>query len=289
MRYNQSIEKDGIRMTYTPEDPNLPLVFFHILAKDKAKVLPYWLEQNLDKLDYPRDKVILYFRTNNNNDDTAGIIEQWVHDEKLMYERNEGRHDWHRLIVNDEDVPEQVQRFGVHEWNAERFSVLARLREEGIAEAMTYPGAYYFVVDVDNFIMPGTLKALIAEQKPVIAPLLRYAVAAGEETHMGYANFHHPVTPNGYYQDSEEYYALLNGAIRGVWPIDLVHCTYLIHPDALSHISYHDGTEDYEYVIFSRRLRNAGIEQYLDNRKIYGYLTLWENVEACKKWMAILK
>ena len=36
-------------------------------------------------------------------------------------------------------------------------------------------------------------------------------------------------------------------------------------------------------------LRNAGIEQYLDNRKIYGYLTLWENVEACKKWMAILK
>ena len=273
----------------------LPLVFFHILAKDKAKILQYWLEQNLDKLDYPRDKVILYFRTNNNNDDTAKIIRQWVDDEYTMrspdygYEGDWAHHDWHSIIVNDEDVPEQVQRFGVHEWNAERFSVLGRLREEGIAEARTYPEAFYFVVDVDNFILPGTLKALVAENKPVIAPLLRYAVAEGEETHAGYANFHHPVTENGYYQDSEEYFALLNGAVRGVWPIDLVHCTYLIHPGVLGHIAYHDGTEDYEYVIFSRRLRNAGIEQYLDNRKIYGYLTLWENVDACKYWMGKLK
>ena len=274
---------------------DLPTVFFHILAKDKAKVLPYWLEQNLSNLDYPRDRVILYFRTNNNNDDTAKIIHQWVEDEYTMrspdygYEGDWIHHDWHSITVNDEDVPEQVQRFGVHEWNAERFSVLARLREEGITEALTHPGAYYFVVDVDNFIVPGTLKALIAEQKPVIAPLLRYAVDYGEETHMGYSNFHHPVTHNGYYQDSEQYYAILNGTVRGVLPVDLVHCTYLIHPDVLPHISYHDGTEDYEYVIFSRNLRKSGIQQYLDNRKIYGHLTLWENVEACKKWMATLK
>jgi len=272
----------------------LPIVFFHILAKDKAKILPYWLEQNLDKLDYPRDKVILYFRTNNNNDDTAKIIHQWVDDEYILKDRREDddwlRHDWLSISVNDEDVPEQVQQYGVHEWNAERFSVLARLREEGIDGAKQWEillgkPVYYFVVDVDNFILPGTLKALIAENKPVIAPLLRYAVAIGEETHAGYANFHHPVTENGYYQDSEEYFALLNGAIRGVWPIDLVHCTYLIHPGVLNYISYHDGTQDYEYVIFSRNLRKAGIEQYLDNRKIYGYLTLWENVDACKYWM----
>jgi len=271
----------------------LPIVFFHILAKDKAKILPYWLEQNLSKLDYPRDKVRLYFRTNNNNDDTASIIHQWVEDEKLLREREYPSgdwlyHDWLSIDINDEDVPEQVQQYGVHEWNEERFSVLARLREEGVKEALRY-NAYYFVVDVDNFILPGTLKALIAENKPVMAPLLRYAVAEGEETHAGYANFHHPVTANGYYQDSEEYFALLNGAIRGVWPIDLVHCTYLIHPDILPYVSYHDGTQDYEYVIFSRNLRNAGIEQYLDNRKIYGYLTLWENIDACKYWMEKLK
>jgi hypothetical protein len=279
------------------KDYELPIVFFHILAKDKAKVLPYWLEQNLNKLDYPRDKVILHFRTNNNNDDTAKIIQDWMDKELDLFEGASTSdwmdHDWKYIVLDDEDVPERVQQYGVHEWNAERFSVLARLREEGIAEAKKWEKllgkpVYYFVVDVDNFILPGTLKALIAEDKPVIAPLLRYAVAEGEETHAGYANFHHPVTANGYYQDSEEYFALLNGAIRGVWPIDLVHCTYLIHPDILPYVSYHDGTQDYEYVIFSRRLRNAGIEQYLDNRKIYGYLTLHENVDACKYWMGKL-
>jgi len=32
-----------------------------------------------------------------------------------------------------------------------------------------------------------------------------------------------------------------------------------------------------------------GIQQYLDNRQIYGYLTLRENVDACKEWMARIK
>ena len=277
----------------TNED--LPTVLIHILAKDKAKILPYWLEQNLNKLDYPRNKVILYFRTNNNNDDTAKIIHQWVEDEKIMadpeygYEGDWLHHDWRSITIDDEDVAEQVQNYGVHEWNAERFSVLSRLRGEGIAEARIYAKAYYFTVDVDNFLLPGTLKALIAENKPVIAPLLRYAVAKGEESHVGYSNFHHPVTENGYYQDSNEYYAILNGQVRGVLPVDLVHCTYLIHPGVLGHIFYEDGTEDYEYVIFSRNLRKSGIQQYLDNRKIYGYLTLWENLEAVKEHMKWLR
>ena len=283
-----SIERAGIKMDY-------PHIVIHILAKDKAKILPYWLEQNLNSLDYPREKVTLFFRTNNNNDNTASIISQWIEDEKLLREQEYPSgdwlwHDWRSIYFDDTDVPEQVQQYGVHEWNAERFSVLARLREEGIKRTMEIdPKAWYLVVDVDNFLLPGTLKALIAEDKPVIAPLLRYAVAEGEETHAGYANYHHPVTASGYYQDSEEYFALLNGAVRGVWEVDLVHCTYLIHPDILPHITYHDGTQDYEYVIFSRHLRNAGIPQYLDNRRIYGYLTLWENLEACKYWMEKLK
>ena len=71
--------------------------------------------------------------------------------------------------------------------------------------------------------------------------------------------------------------------------MDVVHCTYLIRREVLDKILYQDGTEDYEYVIFSRNLRNLGIQQYLDNRKIYGYLTLRENVDACKEWMAKLK
>ena len=271
-----------------------PKIYFHILAKDKAKILPYWLEQNLNNLDYPRDKVVLSFRTNNNNDDTADIIERWIDEENLLaseeyvgWEGDKAFHRWSSIYFDDSDIPEPVQEYGVHEWNALRFKALARLRQEGIEDAQRL-NAWYFVVDVDNFLLPGTLKALVEANKSVIAPLLRYAVAQGEETHAGYANFHHPVTENGYYQDSEEYFALLNGAIRGVYPVDLVHCTYLIRPDILPLVQYQDGTEDYEYVIFSRNLRKQDIPQYLDNRQIYGYLTLWENLDACKHWMEIL-
>jgi hypothetical protein len=53
-------------------------VLFHILAKQKEQVLEYWLEQNLDKINYPKDKIILYFRTNNNTDNTLNIINKWI-------------------------------------------------------------------------------------------------------------------------------------------------------------------------------------------------------------------
>lgn len=268
-------------------------VMIHILAKDKAAILPYWLEQNLDKLDYPKDKVHLYFRTNNNNDNTAEIIQLWADDQSVLHRRNletagfDSHHDWASIEVETSDVPEQVQRFGIHEWNAERFDVLAKLREEGIERARYY-GCHYFVVDVDNFILPGTLKALVETGKDVVAPLLRYAVAPGEEQLAPYANYHHPVSESGYFFDSQEYYDILNGVKRGLLPVDLVHCTYLIRHDLLEQVSYFDGTQDYEYVRFSRNLRNAGIQQYLDNRQVYGYLTLYENLEAVKHWMGVL-
>jgi len=63
----------------------------------------------------------------------------------------------------------------------------------------------------------------------------------------------------------------------------------LIRKDILPKIKYLDGTDDYEYVIFSRNLRASGVPQYLDNQQIYGYLSTRENLEACKEKMENLK
>ncbi len=41
-------------------------------------------------------------------------------------------------------------------------------------------------------------------------------------------------------------------------------------------LTYQDGTERHEYVIFSDSARKAGIPQYLDNRQVYGYVTFGE-------------
>jgi hypothetical protein len=254
---------------------NNPIVLFHILAKDKEKILDYWLEQNLDKINYPKERIILFFRTNNNNDNTRDIINEWIEKQK------KNNVNWREIIFDDTDVPEKVEEFGVHEWNTLRFSVLARLRQEGITKSKTLNVDFYFVCDVDNFLLPETLTTLVATNVYIIAPLLKNS----DIKNSNYSNFHHPVTKNGYFMQSDIYYEILSRKNPSLHNVDLVHCTYLIRKDIFDKISYSDDTKDYEYVIFSRNLRLQNIQHLLDTRKIYGCLTLNEDVETCKKFM----
>jgi hypothetical protein len=145
---------------------------------------------------------------------------------------------------------------------------------------------FYYCQDVDNFVKPHTLRQLVSYNLPVVAPLIRYAM--GKEEHKPYSNYHNIASPNGYYQDNFAYYRILNGEVRGLIKCDVVHCTYLIKREIFNDINYVDGTDDYEYVIFSRTLRDKGIAQYLDNTQLYGYLTLDEDLEAIKRAMKTL-
>ena len=260
-----------------------PRILFHVLAKDKSAVLPYWLEQNLERLNYPKDRVTLFIRTNNNRDNTKDILSSWIKTQT----------EWESIIYDDTDVSEQVQKYDIHEWNSERFSVIGRLRQEGIQKAIDMNMDFYFVCDVDNFLIPSTLQTLVNENKPVIAPFLRYAID-NMEPNVGYnnnyySNFHFTVTPTGYFVQSQQYIDLVDQRVKGVISVGVAHCTYLIHKSVLSKTRYNDGSGEYEYIIVAREFRKQGVEQYLDNRKIYGYLTLCENVDSCKKWMATLK
>jgi hypothetical protein len=263
---------------------NYPYVLIHILAKDKENLIQHWLKTQLDKIDYPKNRIGLYFRTNDNNDSTAGYIEDWINKE-YYGERYHGS-NWYEISYNNDSVDDTIKKFGVHEWNPQRFKLLGGLRQEGIQYAMDNDYDFYYTCDVDNFVKPHTLKQLVSYNLPVVAPLIRYA--EGKEEHRPYANYHNIASPNGYYMDNFAYYRILNGEVRGLIKCDVVHCTYLINSATLPEINYVDGTDDYEYVIFSRTLREKGITQYLDNTELYGYLTLDEDLDAVKKWMAKL-
>jgi len=255
-----------------------PLVFVAILAKQKAKMLPEWLK-SLEQWDYPKDRMILYIRSNNNTDETEAILKAWV--------AEQGK--WYRFVVTDySDIEVPVHEFDVHEWNPVRFKALGAIREHSIEVAWQSEAQFYWVVDVDNFVLPHTLRTLVGLNLPVVAPLLRYAVTPEEENHKPYSNYHLLTNVNGYYLDDMRYYTVLNREIKGLIECDVVHCTYLVRRDVFENVRYVDGTDDYEYVIFSRELRKLGITQYLDNREIYGHLTLKENVDACVKWMKAL-
>lgn len=235
-----------------------------ILAKDKAHVLPMYLDL-IEKQTYPASKIKLYIRTNNNKDHTAVLIEEWIEKVKEKYSE---------IYYDDRDVEEPVHEYSPHEWNSMRFEVLGRLRQESVYWALK-KGTHYFVVDCDNFIVPETLEMLFHTGLPVVGPLLRN----GDDLDSDYSNYHYITDENGYYEDSTLYYDILYDNIKGLIEVEVIHCTYLIRNEVLDLISYNDGSDRYEYVIFSDVLRKSGIPQYIDNRRKYGKVTFCDSDE----------
>lgn len=255
-----------------------PLICVAILAKQKATILPSWLD-SLSQWDYPKDRIALYVRANNSTDNTNAILTDWISANGDKY---------HSVKMDLSNLPIDIEKYGVHEWNATRFKALAKIRTESIDYALTINARFYVVVDVDNFLRPHIIRKLVSMNLPVVAPFLKYAPAVGEEDHGMYSNYHNIATDNGYYLDNPMYHAIWHQQVRGHIICDVVHCSYVIRQDVLPYVKYWDNTDDYEYVIFSRSLRKDGIPQYLDNTEVGGYLTLWENVEAVNKAMGEL-
>ncbi len=246
-------------------DEGHPRVLLAILAKQKEAVLPFYLSC-IEALDYPKGSIALYVRTNNNADRTAAILNEWL-----------GRvgDDYAGIEMDASDIP------GVDPHKATSFKVRARLRRESIEYAACADCGFYFVVDVDNFIRPGTLNSLIELNLPIIAPLLRHA-----DERERYANYHAKIDDWGYHRSCEEYDWLLSQRIKGLCQVPVVHSTYLARRDVIPKLSYDDGSGRHEYVIFSDNARKQGIPQYLDNREIYGYLTPDQNAAAALRRMA---
>lgn len=269
-----------------------PNVFLALLVKQKEAVLPLFLE-SLNDWDYPKENIFIYIRTNNNTDNTKELLEEWIEEYGDKYKR---------LIYNSEDVPEKVEQYDVHFWNGERFRVLGKIRQESMNQALLTDCEYYFVVDTDNFLFPETLKELVKLDLPIVAPFLRYAVALGEnadtpveaakrEGHMSryYSNYHDKVDDFGSIIPEDLYYKILNQEVRGLIECMCVHCTYLIKREYLSELNYLEQSDRWEYMVFSNSARDKGITQYIDNRTIYGVLTLSENLGASRWWFNYLK
>lgn len=235
-----------------------------ILAKDKAAVLPLYLTM-IENQTYPASKIKLYIRTNNNNDQTADILEQWIEKVKDRYSE---------IHYDSSNVAEPVHEYSPHAWNALKLDVLKRLRQESVEWARTR-GTHYFVADCDNFIVPETVEALFNTGLPVIGPLLRLA----DNPAANYSNYHFVTDANGYYKQSHLYFEILYQTIKGLIEVEVIHCTYLVRNEVLDSVSYIDSTGRYDYVVFSDTLRKAGIPQYIDNRRLYGKLTFCDTEE----------
>ena len=231
-----------------------------ILVKNKEFSLPLYLEC-ISNLNYNKKNIYLYIRTNDNTDNTVKILDDFIIKNITLYKS---------IYYDKTNISDELKKYGNHEWNSLRFSILGQIRQESINYAIEKK-CHYFVVDCDNYITPQTLINLVNNKHfGIISPMLI--------TKTRYSNFHYIVDDNGYYLEHENYTPILNKNIKGIIDVEVVHCTYFINYNLLKDITYADKTNRYEYVIFSDNLRIKNIPQYLDNREFYGFLN-FENTQ----------
>ncbi|MBS0634596.1 MAG: glycosyltransferase family 2 protein [Verrucomicrobia bacterium] len=228
-------------------------VFVAILARNKAHVLPRYL-RCLENQTYPKNLITIYIKTDNNSDNTKELLQSWV---------AQNRQNYKQIIVDDTNVKEN-HTTDPHYWDTARFQTLALIRNNSLKKAKDCD--YYFVADCDNFIAPSTIEDLVHKDKPIIAPLLRCIPEPDDY----YSNFFYLCNEEGYYRDHPTHIEILERKNVGVFKVDLVHCCYLVNTKYLNKLSYIDGTDDYEFIIFARSARKAGVEQYICNEKEYG-------------------
>lgn len=232
-------------------------VLLAVLARDKAHVLEKYLK-SLDELEYDKSLISVYINTNNNQDSTKEILEKWAKQCQNQYKK---------VILDSHEVSD-ASNTRPHEWNPERFKLLGNIRNKSLKMTKELQCDYYFVVDCDNFITPCTLKELINKDKPIIAPMLQAIPEPGDL----YSNYFCAITDTGYYKDHPDYVKILKYFMTGTFKVPVVHCTYLINANVIDKLTYVDGTNDYEFVVFSRTARENNIDQYICNEKPFGTL-----------------
>lgn len=238
-----------------------------ILAKDKEYCLPLFL-QSIYNQTYPKNLIHLYIRTNDNKDNTAEVLREWLEAHQNEYASCTAIFD---------SVDETLKEYAEHQWNPHRFSVLGKIRESSIEFAKSID-AHYFTADCDNFLTPNTLQRLAeVGHLGVVSPLLDSSIRS--------SNLHHCADPNGYYKECGEYNAVRYKRVRGLIEVEVAHMTYWINKEFLSKIVYNDSSNRYEYVIFSHWLRFFGIKQFMDSREDYGFLLCDDDL---KNWKEVI-
>ena len=203
------------------------------------------------------DIIINNHDTNDNKDNTSSVLLDFI---------SKYGNDYASLYFNNTSIDPKLKLEENSHWNSFRFKILGKIRQDSVDYAKNN-NLHYFVADIDNFIRPHTLEYMMKyKEKNVIAPMLKSTTY--------YSNFHYECDKNGYLKNNVKYYDYYFYKIKGLTPVDVVHCTYFINNCVLDKVCYDDNSYRYEYVIFSDSLRKNKIKQYLANDCDYGLISL---------------
>jgi hypothetical protein len=251
-------------------------VLIAILARNKEHVLPLYLNC-IENLDYKKKLITIYINTNNNCDHTQQVLQEWIKKNENQYQK---------IIFENHEISQTLTTLPHEWWNVGRCKILGMIRQASLQKAQEEKSDFYFVVDCDNFITPCTLKELIKKDKSIIAPMLRAIGSTGDR----YSNFFAALGEDGGYVAHPKFDKIRDREWIGTFQVPVVHCTYLIKSEYFNKLSYVDGSDFFEFLIFSKSARNNHIDQYICNEKNFGVLlhffddklTLEEEVKRVK-------
>jgi len=223
-------------------------VFLAAFARENALILPRFLKC-LEKLDHDKKAMTLYIHIGKSEDQTEEIIRNWVDMHRPLY---------HEILLDHWIDHEDPDGLGYGR----------KTRQRALEACLDRGEDYFFHLDSQCLIAPGTLKILIEKNKPIIAPMLR----AIPEFNDPFSNFFAKASETGYYQDDPMYWMILNEVKIGTFPVPVVHTTYLVQKEVLPNLSYEDFTDEYEFIIFSRNARKNHVSQYICNEEPFGVL-----------------
>ncbi|ROT72094.1 hypothetical protein C7M84_009553 [Penaeus vannamei] len=142
-----------------------PTVFVVLLARNKEHTLPYFLTL-FERLNYPKERMSLFVRSDHNQDKTIDILQDWLEDNRDKYH----------------SVDEYLDQLGpkkypddkiVSDWSDERFNNIIGMKEEALNKARGMWADFIWFLDMDIFLTePDALHILLNEDKAIIGPML---------------------------------------------------------------------------------------------------------------------
>uniref|UniRef100_A0A3B4URR6 procollagen galactosyltransferase n=1 Tax=Seriola dumerili TaxID=41447 RepID=A0A3B4URR6_SERDU len=255
---------------WSPESPLLaPRILVALICRNSEHSLPYFLG-NIERLNYPKDRMALWVATDHNEDNTTAILRNWLVQVQSLYHYVEWRPKEEPRRYADEDGPKQ--------WTDLRYEHVMKLRQVAL-EAAREMWADYFMVVCPTHTHTNThthtpltiylLFFLMKENKTIIAPML--------DSRAAYSNFWCGMTSQGYYKRTPAYIPIRKQVRKGCFAVPMVHSTFLIdlRKEASRQLAFHPPHPDYSWafddiIVFAFSARMADVQMFVCNKETYG-------------------
>ncbi|XP_059089933.1 glycosyltransferase 25 family member-like isoform X3 [Tigriopus californicus] len=248
-----------------PADTSVTSVRAVMLARNKAHVLPFSLEL-LQDLDYPKNRMALFIRSDHNQDETVDVLHTWLDSVQDQY--------YAVNFTSLSGTPTFPGSLGPNHWTDDRFSHLIQLKQEGMKYARSIWSDFVWFLDADVLLTHNQmLRELIpmGETQVISAPMLK--------TLTRYSNFWAGMSDTYYYARTDEYDPILGRTSLGCHSVPMVHTSVLVNLNKVESLKLtflpedipnYDGPRD-DIIVFALSAQFNGVPMYICNNHNYGY------------------